>query len=68
VFNYTIKNFNRKFSKFLGEGWFRTAERWVAGPSSYPLGYEVVVEMIILGLPDELQGRGILQNYGVELS
>jgi hypothetical protein len=45
---------------FLAGGRSRTAERWVAGPSSYPLDHEVVVERIILELPDEVWGRGIL--------
>ena len=31
----------------------RTAEPWVAGPSSYPLDHEVFVERIISELPDE---------------
>ena len=45
-----------------GTLWARTAEPWVAGPSSYTLDHEVPVERIILILefPDELYGRGIL--------
>ena len=37
----------------------RTAEPWVAGPSSYPLDHEILVERIILilGLSDELHTR-----------
>ena len=51
------RNFNRKFkSKSLPEVGFelRTVEPWVAGPSSYPLDHEVLVERIISELPDEL--------------
>jgi len=52
--------FNRKFSKVVAGGRSRTAEPWIVRPSSYPLDHEVLVERIILELPDELQGRGIL--------
>ena len=38
---------------------FRTAEPWVGGPSSYPLDHDVLVERIILELPDEVRSRGI---------
>ena len=34
--------------------WTRTAEPWIAGPSSYPLDHEALVERIILELPDKL--------------
>jgi hypothetical protein len=39
-----------------GNRWTRNAEPWVAGPSSYPLDHEILVERIILilELPDEL--------------
>jgi hypothetical protein len=43
--------------------WSRTAEPWFTGPPSYPLDHEVFVERIILELPDELRGRGILTEY-----
>jgi hypothetical protein len=45
------RNFNRKIS---AGGRSRTGETVVAGPSSYPLHHEVVVERIISELPDEL--------------
>ena len=32
----------------------RTAEPWVAGPLSYPLDHEVLVDRVISELPDEL--------------
>jgi len=38
----------------LAGGRSRTGESWVAGPSSYPLDHEVLVERIISELPDEL--------------
>ena len=60
------RNFSRKFSNSSGRS--RTAEPWIAGPSSYPLDHEVLVERIISELPDELCGREILQNYVVEES
>ena len=50
---------------FLGGDRSRTAEAWVAGPSTYPLDHEVLVEGIILELPDEVQGRGILTDDGL---
>jgi hypothetical protein len=31
-----------------------TAEPWIAGPVSYPLDHEVLVEITILELPDKL--------------
>ena len=49
-----------KFLQVLAGCRSRTAEPWVAGPSSYPLDHDVFVERIILELPDELRGRGIL--------
>jgi hypothetical protein len=39
---------------FLGGGRSRTAVSSFTGPSSYPLDHEVVIERIILELPDEL--------------
>jgi hypothetical protein len=50
------RNFNRKFSnsQVLAGGRSRTAEPCIAGPSSYPLDHEVLVERTILDLPDEL--------------
>jgi hypothetical protein len=60
--NYEVEEFLQKifFIQDLAGGWFRTAESWVAGPSSYPLDHEVLVERIISDLPDELRGRRIL--------
>jgi hypothetical protein len=56
VRKYEIKEFYRKFSnsEVLAGGRSRTAEPWIAGPSSYPLYHEVLIERIILELPDEL--------------
>jgi len=50
------RNFNRKCFEVqvLANGRSRTAEPWVAGPSSYPLDHEVLVEKTILELPGEL--------------
>ena len=45
------KNFQ---PQVLAGGRSRTAESWIAGPSSYPLDHEGLVERIILDLPDEL--------------
>jgi len=39
---------------FLAGRRSRTAESWVAGPSSYPLDHEVLVGRIILELPDKV--------------
>jgi len=49
-------NFNTKmlYLQVLAGGRSRTREPWVAGPSSYPLAHEVLIEMIISELPDEL--------------
>jgi hypothetical protein len=38
----------------LADGRSRTAEPWVAGPSSYPLDHEALVERTILELPYEV--------------
>ena len=66
--NYEVEEFLQKIFliQVLAGGRSRTAEPWVAGPSSYPLDHEVLDERIILILefPDELQGRGILtENF-----
>jgi hypothetical protein len=45
------RNFNRKISNSSGRS--RTAEYWIAGPLSYPLDHEGLVERITLDLPDE---------------
>jgi hypothetical protein len=37
-----------------GSGWTRTAEPWITWPMSYPLHHEVLVEIIILDVPDML--------------
>jgi len=53
----------------LGSRWARTAEHWVAGPSSYPLYHEFFVERIVLILefPDELKVPGILtENFLIQ--
>ena len=54
--NYEIKEFEQKNFQLqvLAGGRNRTAEPWIAGQSSYPLDHEVLVERIILDLPDEL--------------
>ena len=54
--NYEVTKYSQKkfFIQVLAGGQFRTAEPWVAGPSSYPLDHEVLVEMIISELPDEV--------------
>jgi len=54
--NYEIKEFKQKIFKLqvLAGGRSRTAEAWITGPSSYPLDHEVVVERIILDLPDKV--------------
>ena len=38
----------------VGTRWTRTGDPWIAGLVSYPLHHEVLVERIILELPDEL--------------
>ena len=50
------RNFYRKLN-FLNPSRSRTGEAWVVGPSSYPLGHEVVVERIISELPDIMRSR-----------
>ena len=53
--NYEDEEFLQKiFLIQILDGRFRTAEPWVAGPPSYPLDHEVLVERIISELPDEL--------------
>ena len=42
---------------FLNSNRSRTGEAWVVGLSSYPLDHEVVVERIILELPDIMRWR-----------
>jgi hypothetical protein len=56
VTNYEITEFQQKNFQFqvLAGGRSRTAEVWTTGPSSYPLDHEVLVERIILDLPDEM--------------
>jgi len=52
---YEVEEFLQKiFLIQLVGGRSRTAEPWIAGPSSYPLDHEVLVERIISELPDEL--------------
>jgi hypothetical protein len=62
--NYEDEEFLQKIFliEVVAGGRSRTAERWVAGPSSYPLDHEVLVQKIILELPDELRGRRILTD------
>ena len=57
--NYEVEEFLQKI--FLVQvlaspcrGWSRTAEPWIAGPSSYPLDHEGLVDRIISELPDVL--------------
>jgi hypothetical protein len=54
--NYEDEEFLQKIFliQVVAGGRFRTAEPWVAGLSSYPLEHEVLVERIILELPDEV--------------
>jgi len=60
--NYVVKEFWQKnfHIQVFASGRSRTAEPWVAGSSSYPLDHEVLVERIILDLPDKLRSREIL--------
>jgi hypothetical protein len=57
------KNFFQKIFliQVIVGGRSRTAEPWFAGPSSYPLDHEVLVDRIISELPDEVRSRGILK-------
>jgi hypothetical protein len=54
--NYEVEKFLQKIflSEVAGGGRSRTAEPWVAGPSSYPLDHNVFVDRIILELPDKV--------------
>ena len=54
--NYEVEEFLQKISliQVLAGGRSRTAEPWVAGPSSYLLDHEVLVVRVISELPDEL--------------
>ena len=54
--NFEVAEFLQKIFliQVLAGGRSRTAEPWIAGPSSYPLDHEGLVERIILELPDEL--------------
>ena len=54
--NYKVEEFLQKIFliQVLAGGRSRTAEPWFAGPSSYPLDHVVLVERIILELPDKL--------------
>jgi hypothetical protein len=60
--NYEAEEFLQKifFIEVLVGGRSRTGEAWVAGPSSYPLDHEVIVERIISELPDKLRSRRML--------
>jgi hypothetical protein len=62
--NYEDEKFLQKIFliEVVAGGRSRTAEPCVAGPSSYPLDHEVLVEKLILELPDELRGRIILTD------
>ena len=54
--NYEVEEILQKIFliQVLASPRSRTAEPWVAGPSSYPLDHEVLVERIISELPDVL--------------
>jgi len=60
------RNFNRKFSKYIYLVGLELPNLGLltAGPSSYPLDHDVLVERIILELPDEVYGQGILTELG----
>ena len=48
---------------FLNPSRSRTREAWIVGPSSYPLGHDVLVERIISELPDIMRSRDLNRKF-----